>query len=43
MSLHAQYQLSTEGKNALLFNLMSQSDLNVLHNMLQPLVVPPRK
>lgn len=42
-SLHAQYRLSTEGKNALPFDLTSQSDLNVLHNMLRPLVIPPRK
>jgi hypothetical protein len=32
--LHAQYQLSTDSKSALPFDLTSQSDLNELHKIL---------
>ena len=41
-SFHAQYRLSTDNKTDLPFNLTSQSDLDVLHDMLRPLIVSPR-
>jgi hypothetical protein len=40
-SLHAQYRLSTENKSALPFDLTSQSELTMMYDLLQPLIVPP--
>jgi hypothetical protein len=41
-SLHAQYQLSTDAKASLPFDLTSCQEFQQLIKMIQPLVVPPR-